>query len=221
MVDLVDVAPTLLSGRIAAMLHLQGTSLAAIARGRKRSRTWSLSGAHSTATHALVRGPYKFIGESAIPPVHSVRHNIHPDIGMLLKPFVQGDAFQAIDPSGQPYTSYYPNRDDPLGFEDVTFLECLFDHRTDPGELQPRAGGAGRDDGNARGAALGLRRVQAHPRQLAGDEPQRRLTQAEARQLRELGYTVGLEDQPVAPDIDAHSRRCARIRRDLRRRKSA
>ena len=206
MVDLVDVAPTLLEAAgLPPTPHLQGTNLAAIARGQKRSRTWSLSGAHSTATHALVRGPYKFIGESAIPPVHSVRHNIHPRIPTPLEPYVQGDPFQTVDPSGQPYTSYYPNRDDPLGyFEDVTFTECLFDHRSDPGEfhniVQAEPGVAAQMREALRSVYAESKRVHA---ELAGDEPQRRLTQAEARQLRELGYTVGLEDQPVAPEIDA------------------
>ena len=196
LVDLVDVAPTLLDvAGLPRDPRMQGSSLAAIARGERRSRSYSLSGTHSTATHALVYDGYKYIGDSAIPPQHSVRIHIQPETPQPLQKYVQGDEFDSLDENGAKIVTLYPTLGDPLGyFEDLTFRESLFDRANDPDERRDLA--ASKPDELARLRAA-MASIYAGSRaiheQLESGVAQRQLNEIELRQLRELGYAVGSE----------------------------
>ena len=206
LVDLVDVAPTLLDvAGLPRDPRMQGSSLAAIARGERRSRSYSLSGTHSTATHALVYDGFKYIGDSAIPPQHSVRVHIQPETPPLLQRYVQGDEFHTLDEHGVDIMTRYPNAGDPLGyFEDLTFRECLFDRARDPQERTNLAASEPQRLERLRGAMASIFAAsRAIHEQLESGVAQRQLNEIELRQLRELGYAVGSEpDEAQRTELD-------------------
>ena len=207
LVDLVDVAPTLLEvAGLPRDPRMQGSSLAAIARGERRSRSYSLSGTHSTATHALVYDGYKYIGDSAIPPQHSVRVHIQPETPPLLQKYVQGDEFPTLDEHGDEIVTRYPNAGDPLGyFEDLTFRECLFERASDPDERRNLAGERPAELERLRAAMASIFAAsRAIHEQLESGVAQRELNEIELRQLRELGYAVGNEpDEAQRSEMDS------------------
>ena len=207
LVDLVDVAPTLLDvAGLPRDPRMQGSSLAAIARGERRSRSYSLSGTHATATHALVYDGYKYIGDSAIPPQHSVRIHIQPETPPLLQPYVQGDEFHTLDEHGAEVVTRYPNAGDPLGyFEDLNFRECLFERASDPDERRNLALSRPLELERLRAAMASIYAASRDiHEQLESGVAQRKLNDIELRQLRELGYAVGSEpDEAQRNELDS------------------
>jgi arylsulfatase A-like enzyme len=196
LVDLVDIAPTLLDvAGLPPDARMQGSSLAQLARGGRRSRSYSMSGTHATATHALVRDGYKYIDDSAIPPVHSIRVHIQPETPPLLQKYVQGDEFKTLDEHGVEIVTRYPVAGDPLGyFEDLTFRECLFERASDPDERHNLAAQRPEALQKMRDALAAIYSAsKAIHADLESGVTQRELNSIELRQLRELGDAVGNE----------------------------
>lgn len=199
LVDLVDVAPTLLEAAgWPPDPWMQGTSLASIARGTKRSRSYSLGGTYTTRTYSLIRGDFKFIDDSAIPPVHVLRAHLKPETPGCLQEDTPGTPFHTRAPDGSTAVTYYPNQGDPLGFlDDLPFQARLYHRKDDPAERHDISQELPDKLEEMRQALQSVfkesRRIHE---ELARGAEERELSEPERIQLEALGYTTDAQEQP-------------------------
>ncbi|MCY3003300.1 MAG: sulfatase [Planctomycetota bacterium] len=203
LVDLVDVAPTLLDvAGLPRDERMQGSSLATVARGGQRSRSWSLASTATTKTRALATARFKYITASDTPPLFIVRNSLRPETPPVLREYLRGEPFHTYNSRGESQVFYYPNVHDPLGyFEDVPRAEGLYDREADPAE---RINVLDTHREEAERLRQKLEEVVASSRELhatlEGEQRRRTLGGEELRQLRELGYTVSGEEEELSEE---------------------
>jgi arylsulfatase len=206
LVDLVDVAPTLLDvAGLPKDEQMQGSSLAAVARTGERSRGWALAGTASTKTYALVNRHYKFITASDTPPLVIVRTSLRPETPPVLREFIRGEPFHAYNSRGESQIFYYPNVHDPLGyFEDVPRAGGLYDRSNDPGEhVDVSAERPEERERMVKALEQILESSRALHARLEGEQVRKQLGDEELKQLRELGYTVSGESEALSDEARA------------------
>jgi arylsulfatase A-like enzyme len=196
LVDLVDLAPTLLAAaELPPPAEFQGSSLLDVVRGGKRSRSYSLAGTYTTGAYSLTRAGLRFVDVSTIPPIHVLRHHIEPETPPMLAQFAEGEQFKRVGPTGEPYVTRYPNLRDPLGYlEELPFRTRLFDLGADPSERTDVSAERPKQAEDLRKALQAVLTASRDLNQrLSPLSNPKDLDQANIQQLQALGYAVGGE----------------------------
>jgi len=203
LVDLVDLAPTLLgAAKLPPPEEVQGSSLLDLVRGGKRSRSYSLAGTYTTGAYALTRANLRFVDVNTIPPVHVLRHHIEPETPPALVQFGEGDPFKRVGPSGEPYVTRYPNLGDPLGYlEELPFRPRLFDLGAEPSERIDVSAERPKQAEDLRKALLAVLTASRDLNQrLSPLSNPKDLDEDKIKQLQALGYAVG-GDKPTEKQL--------------------
>ncbi len=206
LVDTVDLAPTLLdAAAVAPSPVMQGSSLRALVRGGKRSRSYAFGHTVNGERYFLVRGDLKYITGTTLNPFQIIRPHLEPRNPTVVDEMLPGGEYVRKLAGGGERVSRYSEAADVFGFADLIALDArLYDRRADPHERTDLSDSRA-DDARRMGEAL-LRVEQESARiaaQLADTSAPREMTVHEQKALAELGYLatdVGSdgEDGPIA-----------------------
>lgn len=198
LVDLVDVAPTVLDAAgLPPGPQMQGSSLRELVRGKPRSRSYVFGHTVHGERFFLARAGLKYISGTPLGPFNIVRPHLEPRTPDVLSERLPGGEFRRKLAGGGERVSLYSEAGDPFGFADtIATRERLFDRRADPAETIDLAPSRPED---ARKLATALFRIEQQSSHIASkltdDAGPRAMTKHEQLQLQALGYLAAGDDE--------------------------
>ena len=190
LVDLVDVAPTVLDTvGVAAVPQMQGDSLLGILEGKRQQRDFVLGLSTNTETYFIVRDDWKYISPVAIEPIEVARRHLWPECPPMGS-WGRCKDYKAGKGTPEEVELAYDGVNDPLAIRDVLLtIESLYQLSKDPGEQRNVAGQMEDRRQNMLTFLLQAQEASAEVyNQLFDAEAKIGFTPHEQQQLRQLGY---------------------------------